>query len=149
MINYMSPIVIDGPYVSDSHLWVNKVGPSIDMRCDVEIQRGPVGMEHRDGSYMLAMELTVSVSLYDDAPDESQRERRMEAQMSVHGTVSITDMVEASVDEIKNNLKLNAISMFYSFIKAQIESQTSMSPMKRFTIPAINPQKLCEAVEED
>lgn len=145
MTNYLSPIAINGPYVLESSLWVNEVGPSGDMRCNVNVEMSTEDVVDGEDEYILPAKLTADIELYDDT---EERGERMRANMVVAGRVSITKRVKAEHQEIVDNLRLNAASMFYSFVKYQIENQTSMTPMQRFTIPSINPQELLKAINE-
>lgn len=138
--SFFSPISLNGPYVNECNLFVNRTGPeSNEMRCDVQI-RTPDNrnFEHNEDGHYLHHEMTVEVRLIEKL-NESEREL-MRANVSMVGTVSLPKDIEAGIKDIEDNLFMNSVSLFYSSARSYIEYMTGQSSMGRFIIPAINPE---------
>ena len=140
-IDFISPVVLSGPYINEANLYVSPVAPdpSLDLQCDVSIDI-PEEQEvlHENGTYRLLHEMKVHIVLY-QMPDEDRLDF-LRVNLSMGGVISVSDKVSVQNGSIKRGLLLNGVSLFYSSARSYIEMITGMSSMGRFTIPAIDPE---------
>ena len=140
-VDFISPVVLSGPYINEANLYVSPSGPdpSIDVQCEVNIDI-PDKREvvHEGGVYHLAHEMTVGIALYQVS--EAGKVDYLRVNLSMSGAVSVSDQVSVQDGSIEHGLLLNGVSLFYSSARSYIEMITSMSSMSRFTIPAIDPE---------
>lgn len=140
-VDFISPVVLSGPYINEADLYVSPSGPdpSLDVQCEVSIDI-PDKREvvHEGGVYRLAHEMTVGIALC-QVP-EAGRVDYLRVNLSMSGAVSVSDQVSVQDGSIEYCLLLNGVSLFYSSARSYIEMITSMSSMGRFTIPAIDPE---------
>lgn len=140
-VDFISPVMLSGPYINEADLFVSPSGPdpSLDVQCEVSIDI-PDKREvvHEDDVYRLAHEMTVGIALY-QVP-EAGRVDYLRVSLSMGGVVSVSDQVNVQDGSIEHGLLLNGVSLFYSSARSYIEMITSMSSMGRFTIPAIDPE---------
>ena len=138
--SFFSPNSLSGPYINSCDLFVDRKGPESDeMRCDVQIHTPDERQfEHTNDGHFLYHDMTVEVRLIEELGDEEKE--MMHASISMAGTVSLPNDVNATTEDIESNLFMNAVSLFYSSARSYIELLTGQSSMRRFTIPAINPE---------
>ena len=146
MSDFFSPIRLTGPYVTDSEFWTSDEPPRGALDCSVHIYTKDAELLHEQGLYAFQMRMRTEVSLVPiSGGDEVVR-----AVVTVEGAVSVPDTIGIGLEELSESLHLNAISMFYSFTRSCIESESSLSRMGRFSIPPIDPKKyldLCDRGE--
>lgn len=142
--NFFSPIEIDGPYFNGCDLFVAKQPPCSEMQIELSIDI-PENQRYElaDGALSLDHEMTVSVRLTGSDKDGNKAEG-MHATVSMNGTVSLPCTGAQNRDTLESVLLLNAISLFYSSARSYIEFVTGQSPMRRFTIPPIDPMNYME-----
>ena len=138
---FISPVVLKGPFINEANVYVSPTGPdpSMDVQCEVSLDT-PEDREvlHEDGAYCLPHSMRVHIALYQTL-DEG-RVDYLRVDLSLSGSVSISDAVDVRGGSIEYGLLLNGVSLFYSAARSYIEMVTSMSSMGRFTIPAIDPE---------
>ena len=144
-----SPINLSGPYISECDLYVSHSAPSGDLVCNVKIKTPKdLKFEHSEEEYTLFHAMKISIELLEMNGEEVASEA-MRANLTMRGIISVTDKVKAEVEEVKESLLLNGVSLFYSAARSYIEFLTSMSPMGRFTIPAINPKAYVDSLSTE
>lgn len=138
--SFISPIAIDGPYVSEASLWIDPTPPAGGLRGDLNLDV-PEHLElaREDDKIVLPFRLTTTMVLREGTDD------RMRASVEMRGSVSAPSAAVESDDEALRVLRLNAVSLFYSASRSYIEVLTGQSLIGRFNLPAIDPQAFIDS----
>lgn len=106
-----------------------------------------VGMRPEDivsegGVWTKRVSLTISVVAHDDGPEGVERVR---AFVILDGGASISRDVIPEMAQADRYLATNAVSMLYATGRTYLEMLASMTPIQRFTLPAIDPYKVVDS----
>lgn len=139
-LSFFSAIKLIGPYINACELFVDQEGPRTDsLSCDVSIDTPDEGdYVHSESEHLLNHTMTIAIRLTEMV--EGQERDLMHVRLSMNGAVTLPGTISATEEEIERNLLLNGISLFYSSARTYIEMLTGQSAMRRFTIPAIDPE---------
>lgn len=127
--------------VVQSMIWVDSESPIADQLLNAELtlnaQPEPL-LTLDDG--VLAKELTLTVNVA--ARDEEGGTERLRAQVVLRGGASSPLPDAMAEDELDSLLSANCVSVLYSTARTYLEMMSSMTPIQRFTLPAIDPFKV-------
>ena len=130
--------------VLQASLWANPEQPGDDVTLYAELSldaRASALKRSADGRLSKRLTLTVSVVAHDD--DEEGIER-MRAQVTLSGGSQTVGREGASDEEIDRHLAVNTVAALYATARTYLEFNTSMMPIKRFTLPAIDPYRVVD-----
>lgn len=143
---FLSPISLSGPYVVSSEFWTSDSAPKNGVRCDIGVDVDDGGLVHEDGAYLLSTSMAVTASLIETDGSGEDGDEKARMLVAMVGTVHVEDAISDDEELVYESLKMNAVSMFYASARGCIEQMTAMSPMQRFTIPAIDPKALLDSI---
>ena len=135
--------------VLQSTLWVNpeRVVNEAKLSATLSLDVHDMGVSVScDGLMTKRIELTVSVNVRDDIGDDSSD--RMRAQVVLAGGSRAPKREGIEDAALERYLGANSVSSLYATARTYLEFITSMSPIQRFTLPAIDPYKVIDSNEE-
>lgn len=139
MSNYFSPISLTGPYFYECDMYVSRDAPKSELNLIMNLVLPETeAFIEEDGKLLLHHDMHVNVKLTEGDHEETAREA-MHINLGMTGIVALPLNDQVDRAEAEETLRLNAISLFYASARSFIEMNTAQSPMKRFTIPPINP----------
>lgn len=136
MKDFISPIRLVGPFVKESEFSVKKNESTTSLDVTLNLATKEVELVHENNIYAYEMVLSTEARLL-DSQDASKEYLRV--YVTVEGAVTVPDTIGITEDELAVSLRLNAISMLYSFTRSYVEYLSSMSQAGRFTLPPIDP----------
>ena len=122
--------------------------PCVDVAADVvlDVETTPMVsvQDDVDSQWSKHLILHVEVTLHDSG--ESAFEL-MRARIVLSGGATSPDYAETSFEELDRHLSANVVSMLYGVARTYLELLTSMSPVQRLTLPAIDPYAVVDSQE--
>ena len=102
----------------------------------------PEDIVSEGGVWTKRVSLTISVVAHDDGAEGAER---MRAFVILDGGASISCDAIPEAAQADRYLATNAVSMLYATGRTYLEMLASMTPIQRFTLPAIDPYKVVDS----
>lgn len=130
--------------VVQSSMAVNREQPGEGAEVIAELAVGmhPEDLVSDKGVWTKRVSLTISVVAHDDGPEGAERVRAL---VILDGGASISCDAIPEMAQADRYLATNAVSMLYATGRTYIEMLASMTPIQRFTLPAIDPYKVVDS----
>lgn len=145
---FLSPISISGPFVDRIDFDANRNRPESDtLNASITITTPDnLQLSHENGKFTLPFSMQINFILTEEI--EGSEETRLSVLASAVGSLSVADAIGIPEHEVFEALKLNGVSMFYSFLRSQVEIMTGQSLLGRFTIQPIDPAAYLEGLKQ-
>lgn len=124
--------------VVQSMIWVDPETSVADqlLNAELTLNAQPEPLQTLDdGALAKDLALTVSVA----ARDGEDGAERLRAQVVLRGGANSPLPDGMAVDDLESLLSANCVSYLYSTARTYLEMMSSMTPIQRFTLPAIDP----------